>query len=294
MIGFINPEPSVSQTKQNKKTYETFSSPFQNLSLGAKSALVMDPVSGEVLFAKNESEILPLASIAKIMTAYVSHKILEKDQEIVITPYATEALGEYGFEIGDTWTKTDLTNATLVKSANDGARALAIESGKDFTTSPEESSQERAFIDLMNRTAQELDFTSLSFENASGLDKGSRASALGSAEDVAKLFTYITQEDQSILESTTYDDFRTSVGGYNYRYLNTNSIINQIPNVIASKTGFTDLAGGTLGIVYDSGLNQPIVIVVLGSTREGRFGDVHGLIKATEGYLVETGARDSI
>ena len=294
MIGFIYPQSSSLSSQEGTKEYRTFSSPFQDITLGAKSALVLNPVNGEVLFAKNEHEPLPLASIAKIMTAYVSHKVLADSQDITLTSYALEALGEYGFEIGDSWSKHDLTNATLVKSANDGARALAIESGKDFTRSFEETSQEKAFIDLMNRTAQELGFTSLSFENASGLDKGSQASALGSAEDVAQLFTYITGEDQSILEATTYDDFRARVGGANYRYVNTNSMINQIPNVIASKTGFTDLAGGNLGIVYDSGLNQPIVIVVLGSTREGRFRDVHRLIDATEAYLVEAGARDTI
>lgn len=294
MLGFLNPEVSSVEMVSSEPEEVLLTSPFEDIRLQAKSALVLDPKNNEVLFAKNEHDVLPLASITKIMTAYVSDKVLEDSKNIQLSAYALETLGEYGFELNGVWPKDALIDATLVKSANDGARALAISSGSEYTTSLEETSQEQAFIDLMNRTAYELGLPSLRFENASGLDIGSRASGVGSAYDVANLFTYITQENISILEATTYDDFQVTVQGDRYRFLNTNAIINQIPNVIASKTGFTDLAGGNLGIVYDSGLNQPIVIVVLGSTRQGRFDDVHRLIEATEAYLVENVGRDTI
>lgn len=274
--------------------YVAFHNPFSDISLTAKSAIVLNPTTNEIYYAKDETTARPLASITKIMTAHVASSLLNKQDSIVLTPYALSALGEYALEPGDRWNIHDLMQVTLVKSANDGARALAIAGGKDSTKSLEEPSQEKAFIDLMNKEAYELGLQSVSFENASGLDIGSRASAVGSAEDVAQMFKIITQHDRSTLESTTYDEFSTTVNGARYRYLNTNAITNRIPNLIASKTGFTDLAGGNLGIVYDSGLNQPIVIVVLGSTQEGRFADMDKLIEATESYLVEAGERDTI
>ncbi len=54
---------------------------------------------------------------------------------------------------------------------------------------------------------------------------------------------------------------------------------------MASKTGFSDLAGGNLAVVYDAGINHPIVAVILGSTYTDRFIDMVELIKATNIYL---------
>ncbi len=292
-LGLIESREIITKLESPEEA-EFVKQPFASINLQAKSAIVLNPLNGEILYAKKEQEALPLASITKIMTAHVSAELLRDKKTVTLSPYALEALGEYAFEVGDIWSTSDLTKATLVKSANDGARALAIASGAFLTGSTEERSQEKAFIDTMNRTAREMNLETVLFENPSGLDIGSRASATGSAQDVAEMFTKIIQEDRSILEATTYDEFRTTVSGANYRYVNTNAIVNKIPNLIASKTGFTDLAGGNLGIVYDSGLNQPIVIVVLGSTKNGRFDDMYKLIETTESYLVQDGERDNI
>ena len=66
-----------------------------------------------------------------------------------------------------------------------------------------------------------------------------------------------------------------------YPAQNTNYFVDQVPNIIASKTGFTDLAGGNLVIAYDAGLNRPIIISVLGSSEEGRFKDALKLLEAS-------------
>ena len=66
---------------------------------------------------------------------------------------------------------------------------------------------------------------------------------------------------------------------------NTNDAVSKIPNMIGSKTGYTDLAGGNLTIAFDAGLNRPIVITVLGSTHDDRFTDVLTLIDAVQKSL---------
>ena len=62
---------------------------------------------------------------------------------------------------------------------------------------------------------------------------------------------------------------------------NTNESLGRYPGILGSKTGYTDLAGGNLVIVFDVGINHPVAAVVLGSTREGRFEDMAKLTQAT-------------
>ena len=73
--------------------------------------------------------------------------------------------------------------------------------------------------------------------------------------------------------------------GFEHHLRNTNQIVNSLPNIVGSKTGFTEVAGGNLAVVIDPALNTPVVIVVLGSSKDGRFKDVERLTNATLDYL---------
>ena len=87
------------------------------------------------------------------------------------------------------------------------------------------------------------------------------------------------------MEGTT--EARASVTGRYGSLLtatNTNDYIS-IPGLIGSKTGFTDLAGGNLAVIYDAGLNHLIAVVVLNSSRQGRFSDVEALVQLTNDKL---------
>lgn len=87
-------------------------------------------------------------------------------------------------------------------------------------------------------------------------------------------------------EATRYKSITVaSVGNAEYTIANTNAVVDQIPGLVASKTGYTELAGGNLVVLFDAGPQHPIVISVLGSTREGRFTDVLALVDATLSYL---------
>ena len=77
----------------------------------------------------------------------------------------------------------------------------------------------------------------------------------------------------------------SSESGGAHAVLNTNRETGELPLLIASKTGYTDLAGGNLVIAFDAGFNRPIIIAVLGSTAEERFTDVEKLVWATLAYL---------
>ena len=73
----------------------------------------------------------------------------------------------------------------------------------------------------------------------------------------------------------------SSLAAFRYTATNTNERVVDVPGIIASKTGYTALAGGNLAIVIDAGIGRPIVVVALGSTAEGRFLDVETLAHAS-------------
>ena len=102
---------------------------------------------------------------------------------------------------------------------------------------------------------------------------------------MAMLFEYALKNYPEVLEATRYKNLHFASTEKIYSVENTNVIVDQIPNLIASKTGYTDLAGGNLIIAFDAGLGRPIIITVLGSTEEGRFADVLKLVEATKQQL---------
>jgi len=106
---------------------------------------------------------------------------------------------------------------------------------------------------------------------------------------MSKLMSYIWKNEPEAISQTNKHELEfVSEDGFLHVAENTNEDVNNISGLIGSKTGYTDLAGGNLAIIYDAGLNHPIVVVVLGSTLGGRFEDVESLVEATYLY-VESG-----
>jgi D-alanyl-D-alanine carboxypeptidase len=122
--------------------------------------------------------------------------------------------------------------------------------------------------------------------NQTGLDVNEQmAGAYGSATDMAKLIAVTAEKYPDILEVTRYESVMLKALPKDDRWAeNTDKIVEEIPGIIASKTGFTDLAGGNLAVVFDLGINHRVAIAVLGSSREGRFTDVKALLNATLSY----------
>ena len=268
-------------------------SPFAEISLEAKSAVVWDVVNDKELFGKNSNEPLPLASLTKVMTAITINGKINDNQKVKITPADLKSEGDSKLVVGDTWQAKDLRDFTLLTSSNDGAFALAAVAESEqivppynnpASTSPEEL--RNRFIKEMNDTASKIGLTNSKFFNEHGLDReADRGGAYGSAKDMAILFEYILKNYPEILEATRYKNLEFESDQKKYVAENTNTVIDKIPNLIASKTGFTDLAGGNLVIVFDAGLNRPIIISVLGSTAEGRFEDALKLVNATIKFI---------
>lgn len=254
----------------------------------ARAAFVWDIKDRKIIFAKHEHDALPLASVTKMMVALVATELLPVDAMITIAPDDLREEGDSGLRAGEKWSLADLLDLTLVASSNDGASAIAAAAGAWLFTPGDDASanaidRKRAFIGHMNERARELGLDDTHFRNVTGLDLGSvTEGASGSARDMAMLFEYVWKKYPELLSETVRPGFSvTSADKVTHRVANTNEIVDRVPGMLGSKTGYTDLAGGNLVIVLDVGIDHPLVIAVLGSTRGGRFDDVAVLADAS-------------
>jgi D-alanyl-D-alanine carboxypeptidase len=242
---------------------------FSAISVEAKSFIVYDIVDKKIIASKDADKVLPLASLTKIMTAVTALTHHDPNEKIKLSDLAIEGGYDLGLKKDQTWTLRELLRYTLVFSSNDGAYAIAHAFGG-----------KTAFVKQMNTDAALLGL-SLTFTNPAGLDLGGESGGMGTAFDVARLFAIARKLHPEILEATTHTRVSVKAGTTVLTGVpNTNQEINSFFGAEASKTGFTDNAGGNLAIVVDITLGHPVVIVVLGSTREGRFKDVEKLYQA--------------
>ena len=243
--------------------------PIGSIEIEAKAAMVYDMVSQKVLFAKNPDTRLPLASLTKVMTALVAREIYSKDSEITITEEAIRESGDAGLTVGERWRLEDLLDFSLITSANDGMKAISLMS-KDF-------------ISLMNTRANQIGMKNTYYMNDTGLDESKvQGGAYGTARDQTLLLEHILRNYPDLLSATRVATLTLkSLDGVTHIARNTNLIVGEIPGLIASKTGFTNLAGGNLLIAFDPEVGRPIIISILGSSEEGRFSDMQKLVQAS-------------
>lgn len=278
-----NTQPSVS-TPQAALLYKT--GVFDTIEIKAESAYVWDVALQRALFNKNAHVQLPLASLTKLMTALVAYETTGTDATVAISSSAIHQEGESGFKKGEVWKAKDLLDFTLMTSSNDGAYALAGSAGAALLS--DNLTPEASFVRAMNKKAEEIGLTQTYFTNPTGLDASqSQSGSYGSARDMAFLMEYVVRHKPELLEKTKRSAAVFSdTGGTRFAATNTNQEISSLDNPIGSKTGYTVLAGGNLVIAFNIGLDHPIIVSVLGSSREGRFSDVQKLIEGVkESYI---------
>ena len=270
-------------------------SPFDEINLEAKAAIVFDALENKIIYSLNSEEQLPLASLTKIMTAVVAREILPDYTTITIDSDSIKKEGDSGLRVGEKWRVRDLLDFTLLVSSNDGAASLAAAAAAVSTGVGQNTEglvnevvvKEKDFVSQMNEKARSLGLVQTYFMNETGLDLQTQVSgSYGSARDVANLLVYAVEKYPDLFEATRQLVFKvSSLDGKNREAKNTNEAVLKIPGLIASKTGFTDLAGGNLAVLMDAGLGHPIAIVVLGSSEQGRFVDVEKLASTTISFL---------
>ncbi len=277
------PHMASSVTKQTAAVAATLPDAFASVKLQAQSSYVYDIATHQVLFTLNPDAERPLASLTKIMMALAVSQVLPLDSNITI-PYDTAAPDSAEvLTKGSVWPVRDVLNFTLIASSNQGADILAGAANDAIHATYPQSPVVGATVWRMNNIARDLGLSSMTFSNDNGLDLSSTQSgAYGSARDVGTLVAYAASTSLPVFSATTKSNmtFKNDDGQTATAY-NTDTALGAIPGIIMGKTGYTDLAGGNLAVVFDVGVGHPIVAIVMGSTEEGRFSDMKQLVDAT-------------
>ena len=202
------------------------------LDTDAKSCILMEESSGQVLYEENADEQLPIASVTKIMTMLLIMEQIESgalsyDTMIPVSENAMSYGGSTMFlEAGEQLSVNDMLKGIAVASANDGCVAMA-----EYI-----AGSETAFVDMMNKKAQELGMTNTHFMNTNGLDEENHYS---SARDVAIMSkALIAHKDIFNYTSIWTDELR----GGKFQLANTNKLIRFYTGANGLKTGSTSQA----------------------------------------------------
>lgn len=259
---------------------------FDALTLEAQGVFITDITLNKILYTKNADVQLPLASLTKVMLVLAVSEGLSLDDTITISAEAVAKSEGLDLAPGDMWRVQDLIAYTLVASSNAGAEALAEAANEKIRARYPQAPETDATVWRMNSLAQELGLSKTYFLNASGLDLSpTQPSAMGSARDVSVLLAYAYETRPELFESTANESFVTGpINGPRIIAENTNDALYSIPGLHMGKTGFTDLAGGNLSVVFEVEPDRVMVGTVLGSSFDGRFADMIALVRSSQEY----------
>ena len=224
--------------------------------LAAKSYVLMDAASGQVLVEHNGDERLPPASLTKLMTAYlatleINRGQIREEDKVHVSEKAWRTGGSRMFiQVGSQVSVSDLLHGVIIQSGNDASVALAEHI----------AGSEDAFADLMNQQAQRLGLTNTQFRNATGLPHPEHYS---SAHDMAKLARAIIYDDPQHYAIYKQKEFFWN----NIRQPNRNLLLWRDPTVDGLKTGHTDEAGYCL-VASAERDGQRLITAVFGTSGE--------------------------
>ncbi len=199
----------------------------------AKAAIVFDPRTGEILYAHDEHERLPMASTTKIMSALIALESGGLDEPFTVDSRAIRVEGSsMGLTEGDCVTMRALVCGMLLPSGNDAANAAAVR----VAGSTED------FVRLMNGRAEQMGLHDTHFVTPSGLDDDTDEH-YSSAYDMAVLTAYaLDNADFSQICSQKYIKVNFGNPPQDRWLTNTNRLLDSCEGVIGVKTGFTDKA----------------------------------------------------
>ena len=203
------------------------------VSVSAKHAILLDAVTGDVLFEKDADTPAPMASTTKIATAITVIETLPLDQTV---SFPGEAVGVEGtsayLKEGEELTVRDLLHALLLSSANDAATALALLCDGSVS----------AFAERMNRLAKELHLESTHFENPHGLPSDGHYTT---ARELALLSAY-AMHNPTFAEIAVKKSYTCHTSLSIRTFHNHNKLLSFSKDAVGIKTGFTRKSGRCL------------------------------------------------
>ena len=239
------------------------------LPLTSHAALLMEKTTGQILYAQNEHDALPPASVTKIMTVLLTMEAIDSgrialDDVVTVSAYAAGMGGSQVFLAeGEQITVDELLKAVCVSSGNDAAVALA-EHVAGVT---------ELFVEQMNNRARELGMKDTHFANCTGLTAENHVT---SAYDIALMSRELLLHHPQIRSYTTIwmDTLRDGTFGLS----NTNKLIRFYDGATGLKTGFTQEAGYCISATAERDGMELIAVIMKGATSDSRNTDAKTLL----------------
>lgn len=205
------------------------------LALKSSVAFVLDQDTNEVLFAKNSQAVLPIASLTKLMTALIvveAHQPLDEVLSVTEEDVDTEKNSSSRLAVGTKLTREEMLHLALMASENRAAHAL----GRHYPGGLP------AFVQAMNKKAQELGMTSTRYVEPTGLSSNNQSSAPDLAALVKTAYNY-----PLLREFSTSQEYQVAVGSRQVQFHNTNGLVrNHSWEIGLQKTGYISEAGRCL------------------------------------------------
>lgn len=236
----------------------------RQLAVQSAAALVLDQNAGDALYQKNANQVVPIASITKLMTAMVvldSAPSLHTPITISDDDVDTLRGSRSRLHVGSVMSRQYALLLALMSSENRAAHALARNYPGGMP----------AFLSAMNIKAQSLGMRDTHFEDPTGLTSNN----VSTANDLAKMVV-AAHRYPLIREFTTTSEATVDIGGRPMAYHNTNPLVKSAAwDVGLSKTGYINEAGKCL-VMQARVADKPVVIVLLDSVgKQTRVGDAN-------------------
>jgi len=257
----------------------------QDLKIWAGSSVAIDVDTGTIIHYDNGRKRTQIASLTKMMTAVlVMENVKDLNEEVVLTKDDLNVVGTIvgcptsvfcnanRMYAGEKVRVEDLMKAMLLNSANDAATALARHVGGSY----------KGFVDMMNEKARSMGLKDTNFCTPSGLEiDGKEDQCYSSAYDIARIAAYSLKHGKIWdIMKIPEGRFYSTDGRYMHELKNTDILLNDLPNCIGGKTGFTPLAGKSLLLgAEDPAGRHKIIAVVLND--DNRWDDMRTLVDWT-------------
>ena len=254
----------------------------EDLAPNAKSAIMIEASTGEILFQKNKDEKLAPASMTKMMSMLLIMEEIESgnlkwDEEVTASERASSMGGSQIFlKAGEKMTVTDLLKGVAIASGNDAVVALA----------ERVSGSEEAFVKRMNTRGKDLGLKNTNFVNATGLTADNHYS---SAYDMSLIAKELVKHEKVLEFTSTYEDYLRKDTKSPFWLVNTNRLVRFKEGVDGLKTGFTDEAGYCLTATMKKDGMRLITVVMKEENTNKRSADTTKMLDyGFNVYMVQT------
>lgn len=254
----------------------------EDLAPNAKSAIMIEASTGEILFQKNKDEKLAPASMTKMMSMLLIMEEIEngnlKWDEMITTSEKASSMGgsQIFLKAGEKMTVEDLLKGVAIASGNDAVVALA----------ERVSGSEEQFVKRMNTRAKDLGLKNTNFINATGLTADNHYS---SAYDMSLIAKELVRHEKILEFTGTYEDYLRKDTKSPFWLVNTNRLVRFKEGVDGLKTGFTDEAGYCLTATMKKDNMRLITVVMKEENTSKRSADTTKMLDyGFNIYMVQT------